>query len=116
VWRLFQGSRVLGAVVLAAIALLFLLEQRAWYRELRPDAQSAALVGCLDRSGVRVASADYWLSYKLTFLTAERIVVAPLNGVDRYPRYSAQVRAAPGAPMIPDRMATSCLPHDSSAH
>jgi hypothetical protein len=115
VWRLFQGSHVLGAVALAAIALLFLLEQRAWYRELTPDVQSAALVACLDRGGVRAASADYWLSYKLTFLTAERTIVAPLNGVDRYPIYSAQVRAHPEAPIIPDRMATSCLPPGSSA-
>ena len=93
VWRIFQRSRVAGAVTLGAILTLFGLEQRAWYRQLAPDAQSPAIITCLDRLGVRAAFADYWLSYKLTFLTGERIIVAPDNGVDRYPPYTAQRRA-----------------------
>lgn len=108
VWRIFRWSRVAGAVSLAMILTLFGLEQRAWYRELAPDAQSAAIIKCLDRMGVRTAFADYWLSYKLTFLTNERIVVAPENGVDRYPPYTAQVRTQPSPPRIPVTMGLSC--------
>jgi hypothetical protein len=48
-----------------------------------------------ERKQRRVARADYWLSYKLTFLTGERVIVAPTNGVDRYPPYTAAVRAEP---------------------
>jgi hypothetical protein len=109
VWRIFRWSRVAGAITLAMGLSLFGLEQRAWYRELRPDGQSAAIIKCLDRSGVRAAFADYWLSYKLTFLTGERIVVAPENGVDRYPAYTAQVRTHPSPPRIPATMGLSCI-------
>jgi hypothetical protein len=87
---------------------LFGLEQRAWYRGLAPDTRSAAIITCLDRAGVRAAFADYWISYKLTFLTGERIVVAPNTGVDRYPPYTAQVRTQPSQLRIPDTMALSC--------
>jgi Dolichyl-phosphate-mannose-protein mannosyltransferase len=108
VWRTFRWSRVAGTMSLAMILTLFGLEQRAWYLELEPDAQSAAIINCLDRNGVRTAFGDYWLSYKLTFLTNERIVVAPENGVDRYSPYTAQVRAQTSPPRIPAIMATSC--------
>jgi hypothetical protein len=108
VWRIFRRSRVAGAVSLALILTLFGLEQRAWYRELRPDTQSAAIINCLDRAGVSAAFADYWLSYKLTFLTGERIVVAPDNGVDRYPPYTAQVRTEASPPRIAATIGLSC--------
>jgi hypothetical protein len=109
VWRIFRWSRVAGAISLAMALTLFSLEQRAWYRELVPDVQSAAIIDCLNRNGVRTAFADYWISYKLTFLTGERIVVAPADGVDRYPPYTAQVRAAqPSPPRIPATMGLSC--------
>jgi hypothetical protein len=109
VWWIFQRSRVAGATLLAAILVLFGLEQRAWYRQLTPDVRSAAVINCLDRAGVRAAFADYWLSYKLTFLTGERIIVAPDNGVDRYPPYTAFVRAQPAPIRIPDTIGGSCI-------
>ena len=108
VWRVFRRSRVAGAVSLAMILILFGLEQRAWYRELRPDTQSGAIINCLDRAGVSAAFADYWLSYKLTFLTGERIVVAPNNGIDRYPPYTARVCTEASAPRIAATIGLSC--------
>jgi hypothetical protein len=108
VWAAFVRSRVAGTVLLGSILLLFGLEQRAWFRQLEPDDRSAAMIRCLDRANVRTAFADYWVSYKLTFLTNERIVVAPYNGVDRYPLYTARVRAQPGSPKIPDTIGLSC--------
>ena len=110
VWTAFMRSRVAGAVMLGSILLLFGLEQRAWFRQLEPDDRSAAMIRCLDRAEVRTAFADYWVSYKLTFLTGERIVVAPYNGVDRYPLYTARVRADPKSPKIPVTMGLSCTP------
>jgi hypothetical protein len=85
------------------------LEQRAWYHQLAPDTRSAALIDCLERNGVKAAFADYWISYKLTFLTGERIIVAPRSGVDRYPFYTAQVRAQRPTPEIPATMGISCI-------
>jgi hypothetical protein len=108
IWTAFQRSRIAGAVLVGAILLLFGLEQRAWYRQLMPDERSASIIRCLDDANVRTAFADYWVSYKLTFLTNERIIVAPDNGVDRYPPYSMQVRAHPGSPRIPDTIGLSC--------
>jgi hypothetical protein len=67
-------------------------------------------VACLDAAGVRAAFADYWIGYKLTFLTDERIIVAPNSGVDRYPPYTAHVQAQANAPTILDRMGFSCAP------
>jgi hypothetical protein len=109
VWRIFRWSRVAGVISLAMALTLFGLEQRAWYRQLSPDTRSAAIIDCLDRNGVRAAFADYWISYKVTFLAGERIVLAPHNGVDRYPPYTAQVRAQRPPLGIPATMATSCI-------
>ena len=77
-----------GAALLIVVLLIFAAQQIDWYRRLEPDRESAAIIACLDRAGVRAARAGYWLSYKLTFLTDERIIVAPTDGVDRYPPYS----------------------------
>jgi hypothetical protein len=110
VWDLFRRSRIVGAVTLGAIVLLFGLEQRVWYRQLGPDLESPAIISCLENANVRTAFADYWHSYKLTFLAGERIIVAPDTGVDRYPLYTSQVRAHPGSPRITDRIGLSCTP------
>jgi hypothetical protein len=116
VWAIFQRSRMAGAATFVALITLFGWQQRAWYRQLAPDVQSRAILACLDDAGVRVAAADYWLSYKLTFLSGERIIVAPLNGVDRYPPYSELLRSTPDAPRIPDRMmGPSCTPDSFSS-
>jgi hypothetical protein len=104
VWWTFQRSRVAGTAAFLAVLTLFSLQQRSWYRQLPDDVQSRALIACLERAGVRVASADYWLSYKLTFLSDERLIVAPDGTVDRYPPYTDQVRSHPEAPRIPDKM------------
>jgi hypothetical protein len=115
VWRIFQRSRVAGAATLAAILTLFGMEQRAWYRQLAPDVKTPALIACLDRLGVRAARTDYWMGYKLTFLTGERIIAIPYNGVDRYPPYTALVAALPYVPKIPDTIGLSCVQDTSSS-
>ncbi len=63
-----------------------------------------ALLGDLEREGVRAAVADYWVSYRLTFLTQERLVVVPTHPAqDRYPAYRAALVAAPRMAYIVDR-------------
>jgi hypothetical protein len=98
-------NRLAGVALLTVLVALFGLQQADWYRRLQPDREAQTIIDCLDRGGVRAAYADYWLSYKLTFLTGERIIVAPNSGVDRYPPYTAMVRAQPFPPTIEQRPA-----------
>ncbi|HSO38021.1 MAG TPA: glycosyltransferase family 39 protein [Labilithrix sp.] len=61
--------------------------------ELRDD---YALADALRARGVRWATADYWASYRLTYLYREEIVVVPTNaGEDRYAAYRLAFEAAP---------------------
>ena len=55
----------------------------------------ARLEAALGARGVRFAMADYWAAYRLTFLTAERLVVVPTSlAEDRYRPYRAAFEAA----------------------
>jgi hypothetical protein len=61
--------------------------------ELRDD---YALFDLLRARGITYAEADYWASYRLTFLFGERIVVVPTNpNEDRYAPYRRAFEAAP---------------------
>jgi hypothetical protein len=47
-----------------------------------------SLIRLLDAKGIRFAEADYWVSYRLTFLTKEKFIIIPDNlGEDRYRPY-----------------------------
>ena len=109
-----RSNRIAGIALLTSLLALFVLQQASWYRRLEPDRDAQAIVSCLERSGVRAAYADYWLSYKLTFLTGERVIVAPTNGADRYPPYTAIVRAQPSAPTIARLPSGAWLPAGNS--
>jgi hypothetical protein len=98
--RTLRSNRIAGGALLTSLLALFALQQVTWYERLEPDRDTSAIVECLDRSGIRTAYAGYWLSYKLTFLTGERVIVAPVDGVDRYAPYTATVRAQPSSPTI----------------
>ena len=55
-----------------------------------------ALAHALEMSGVRYGIADYWVSYRATFLTDERLTIVPANPAeDRYAPYLEQVEASP---------------------
>jgi glycosyltransferase involved in cell wall biosynthesis len=61
--------------------------------ELRDD---YALFDLLQARGITYAEADYWTSYRLTFLFGERIVVVPTNPAeDRWAPYREAFSAAP---------------------
>jgi hypothetical protein len=54
-----------------------------------------SLAHALEGAGVRYAIADYWVSYRATFLTDESLTVVPLNPAeDRYAPYREQVEAS----------------------
>jgi hypothetical protein len=89
-----RASPAVGTALLIFVLLIFGAQQVDWYRRLEPDLESPAFIACLDRAGVRAARAGYWRSYKITFLTGERIIVAPTDGIDRYAPYSALARSS----------------------
>jgi 4-amino-4-deoxy-L-arabinose transferase-like glycosyltransferase len=92
---LAKGDKNIASVFVAMILVVFGLQQWAWYQKLTPDSESVKTLECLKREGIRGGYADYWTSYKLTFLSNEDIIFAPTNGVDRYPAYTEFVRGLP---------------------
>ena len=92
VWR---AHRATGFALLALALLVFVAQQIDWYVRMKPDVESQRTIACLEAAGVRAAKAGYWQSYKLTFLTNEHIIVAPVDGLDRYRPYSELTREAP---------------------
>jgi hypothetical protein len=92
---LAKGDTRIGSVFVGTLLIVFALQQFVWYEKLTPDTGSAAIIDCLKREGIRGGYADYWTSYKLTFLSNEDIILAPSSGIDRYPAYTEFVRALP---------------------
>jgi hypothetical protein len=92
---LARGDTNIASVLVGTLLIVFALQQFAWYQKLIPDTESARIIDCLKREGIRGGYADYWTSYKLTFLSNEDIILAPTSGVDRYPAYTEFVRALP---------------------
>jgi hypothetical protein len=90
VWRTSAAAAVVVGVGVVAI---WGGEQMQWHGRLKPDTKAAAAIACLRESGTRGALADYWVSYKLTFLMDEQVIVAPSNAFDRYPPYTTFVRS-----------------------
>jgi hypothetical protein len=54
-----------------------------------------ALGSVLAQNNIQYAYADYWGAYTLDYLLQEQVIIAPFNGIDRYPRYSRLVASAP---------------------
>jgi hypothetical protein len=92
---LARGRHAIAATIVAAIVGVHAWQQVIWYQKLQPDRQSLTTLDCLRRNGIRGGYAEYWTAYKLTFLAEETIVIAPTDGVDRYPRYTEYVRSLP---------------------
>jgi hypothetical protein len=92
----------LGTLLVAAILAVHAWQQVIWYQKLSPDTPSLATLNCLQRHGIKGGFAEYWTAYKLTFLSNETIIVAPIDGVDRYPRYTLYVRSLPSHQRMDD--------------
>lgn len=96
---------------LAAAAVLSLLGLRAIERApslttlsggVPVPADVGPLVRALDAHGISAGLADYWIAYRVTFLTGERIALTPTpgSGVDRWQPLTRRARAAPCATRI----------------
>jgi len=84
-----------AVAIVGAMLTLHAWQQVIWYQKLTPDTESLAILDCLKRNGIRGGYAEYWTAYKLTFIAQEEIIVAPTDGIDRYPRYTEYVRSLP---------------------
>ena len=78
-----RWNTLAGVAALATLLVMGAVEQATWYSRLPPETRSGPIIECLTQHGLRGAMADYWLSYKLTFLSGESLILAPSNGVDR---------------------------------
>ncbi len=99
---LARERHAIASIIVAAIIGVHAWQQAIWYQKLQPDTQSLATLDCLKRNGIRGGFAEYWTAYKLTFIAQEEIVIAPTDGIDRYPRYTEYVRALPAQARIDD--------------
>ncbi len=99
------ARRAVVAVLLVANVATYPLAER---RGLEPVAPSRELADTLLERGLARGYADYWTAYPATYLSAERVILAPAlrdpTGVllDRYPAYRAAVDAEPAAVCIVD--------------
>lgn len=58
------------------------------------------LVAYLDKQGIRGGYASYWINYHATFLSGEKIIIAPYEDLELYPPYSQYVSALPSPAYI----------------
>jgi Dolichyl-phosphate-mannose-protein mannosyltransferase len=61
--------------------------------DVRAPTTVTPVIHVLDRAGVTRGWADYWVAFRITFLTHERIVIAP-NESPRFPAYNSLVEAS----------------------
>ena len=83
-----------SAIVLAGacLAACGVLDAR-WFATLHVDDSDQQIAACLEARGIRAATADYWIAYRMTFLADERVIVDPdVNA--RYQPYTEAVAAA----------------------
>jgi hypothetical protein len=108
-----------GAVVLVGVGVLGTVNFTKLQRALvppgvlfgpgGPDAPASALAAALERHGVTEGFADYWIAYKVDFLSGERLRIVPSPpSPDRTPALTARVAAAPARDeawlfMVPSR-------------
>jgi hypothetical protein len=92
---LARGDANIASVFVGTLLIVFALQQVVWYQKLVPDIESTRIIDCLERERIRGGYADYWTSYRLTFLSNEAIILAPTSGIDRHPAYTEFVRALP---------------------
>ena len=68
------------------------LEDQGRFRYLGQPADVGPLIALLEREGQDRVFADYWIAYRLTFLSNERIILAA-TGVSRIYDYNRVVAA-----------------------
>ena len=90
-----RSIRQFGVGILVAWATVSVVgHARIWaeYESRHPPvADKVLIMRALDARGIRYATADYWIAYYVTFMSAERIIVAS-NDFPRILEYGPEVR------------------------
>jgi hypothetical protein len=98
--RLVSTRRATIAVLGAAVVLTLISLQQLY---VVAEVDRAAGIGTLDLAPTRqvleshhidAVFADYWIAYRVTFDTDERVIGSPSSGSDRYPPYDDAARAS----------------------
>jgi 4-amino-4-deoxy-L-arabinose transferase-like glycosyltransferase len=79
-------AATVGLVIAATLSLVALVRVADNAAVVAAPPRLGPLLHTLEREHVTRAWADYWIAFRVTFLTHERIIVAPTYG-DRYPHY-----------------------------
>jgi hypothetical protein len=88
-----KWARWLPGTLFAVVLGTFAAQQALWFRTLGGESCDREIIACLRSAGVQGGWADYWISYRMTFISEESPIIAPMTGVDRYPAYSRFVAA-----------------------
>jgi len=112
----FASYLILGIIVIQG-ALNFESLRIRWTNEFFPAATVAGIEHYLEEHDIDRAFADYWLSYPLSYLFEEKIIVATYRDVDRYAPHRALVDQADRVAYIfhPWLLGDLSLETDSSA-
>jgi hypothetical protein len=70
------------------------LEDSGAFRFIGQPDDIAPVIRVLEREGQTQVVADYWIAYRLTFESGERIIAAS-SGFSRYPSFEERVRQSP---------------------
>lgn len=92
--RIASRSRVVAGLLVATSLAGFAVADIRWFRSVGVDDSDHVIARCLEDRGIRAATADYWIAYRMTFLAGERVIVNPSQMV-RYQPYADLVRQAP---------------------
>lgn len=89
------GSRTQAVLIPVVLCIAVANTAFVLYREanapgLKATASTSALRKALEARNLRAANADYWIAYRVTYESGERIVVVS-NTFDRQPAYAAKV-------------------------
>lgn len=87
-----KTSRIAFYVFLSSILFFFAYTHLSLYQALDKNNYYNQLITFLNEKEITRAYANYWISYPVTFISEESIIVAPYKSKDRYPRYTEILR------------------------
>ncbi len=85
-------SRIAFYILLSSMLFFFAYTHLSLYQALDKNNYYDKLLTFLGEKEITRAYADYWISYPVTFISEENIIVAPYRSKDRYPRYTEILR------------------------
>jgi hypothetical protein len=98
--RPFTSTRAISAMLAVAVLLSAIAVQQLGAVTLVDRAAGigtpdlAPAIAVLDAHHVDAVFADYWIAYRVSFETEERVIGAPSSGTDRYRPYATEARAS----------------------